>query len=212
MIWLDRLEQALTYIEQNLEQEISLEELGRIACCSPFHFQRMFSYLAEMPLALYIRRRRMTRAAFDLQKGGKVLEIALKYGYDSPTSFARAFQSVHGIPPSHAKAQGSQLKAYPRIHFQIQIKGDTEMNYRIEQKEAFRVVGKKITLSADGAEASNLQAIPAFWGGGSRPHPRALRPEQRRAQGDFRRMHAAREKDVRLLYRRRQQPPSAPGH
>ena len=96
----------------NPAMEISLEELGRLAGCSPYHFQRMFSYLAGVPLKEYIRRRRMTRAAADLRAGDKVLDVALRYGYDSPTAFNRAFQAVHGLAPSLAKQDGVKLKAF----------------------------------------------------------------------------------------------------
>ena len=114
MDWLNNWNQALDYLERNLEGEIDLKELGRLAGCSAYHFQRMFSHLAGVPLGEYIRRRRMTRAAADLQSGEKVLDTALRYGYESPTAFNRAFQAVHGIPPSQVR-RGGALKAYPRI-------------------------------------------------------------------------------------------------
>lgn len=105
MEWLERLNQSVHYIEENLSNNISYEHAARIACCSTFHFQRMFPYLAGISLSEYIRRRRMTAAAFDLQTSDiKIIDLALKYGYDSPTSFNRAFQSVHGISPSEHKA------------------------------------------------------------------------------------------------------------
>ena len=87
MDWLKNWNRALDYLEENLDKEIRLEELGRLAGCSAYHFQRMFSYLAGVPLKEYIRRRRMTRAAADLRTGEKVLNVALRYGYDSPTAF-----------------------------------------------------------------------------------------------------------------------------
>lgn len=106
MEWLKKLSDAVTYIERNLDNEISLDEAARIACCSPFYFKRMFSYVAGISLSEYIRRRRMTQAAFELQRTSqKVIDIALKYGYSSPTSFNRAFQSVHGISPAAAKSE-----------------------------------------------------------------------------------------------------------
>ncbi len=103
MDWLKKWNEALDESEQNLEGTVDAEKLGRLAGCSAYHFQRMFSYLAGVPLSEYVRRRRMTRAAADLQNGEKVLDVALRYGYESPTAFNRAFQAVHGIPPSQAK-------------------------------------------------------------------------------------------------------------
>lgn len=105
MEWLKNLSNAIDYIENNLDKTISYEEAAKIACCSTYYFQRMFSYVAGTPLSEYIRRRRMTQAAFDLQSSNqRVLDIALKYGYTSPASFNRAFQSVHGIAPAAAAA------------------------------------------------------------------------------------------------------------
>ena len=148
MEWLKNLSKAIEYIEKNLAGEISYEEAAKIACCSTYYFQRMFSYVAGIPLSEYIRRRRMTQAAFELQTtDSKVLEVALKYGYTSPTSFNRAFQSVHGISPISAKAQGSVLNAYPPIRFSVKIMGGNVMPYRVEEKEAMRIVGIRIPLA-----------------------------------------------------------------
>lgn len=106
MEWLKNLSSAVEYIENHLDQEISYEEAARIACCSTYYFQRLFSYVAGISLSEYIRRRRMSQAAFELQRTEiKVLEAAIKYGYTSPTSFNRAFQSVHGITPAAAKTK-----------------------------------------------------------------------------------------------------------
>ena len=97
MEWIDRLNASLNYIEEHLTEEIRLEELARIACCSSYHYQRMFTYIAGIPLSEYLRRRRMSIAAVELQQSEiKVIDLALKYGYTSPTAFNRAFQSVHG--------------------------------------------------------------------------------------------------------------------
>jgi AraC family transcriptional regulator len=119
----------------------------------------------------------MTKAAFDLQQGGKVLDVALKYGYESPTSFNRAFQSVHGVTPSAARKPDTILKSFPRIGFQISIKGDVEMEYRIVKKEAFRIVGMREPLQVaplpeksdigkdfDPADvAESFKRVPIFW-------------------------------------------------
>ena len=148
-------------MEDNLRDEISTQKMAQLACMSPYYFKRMFSYIAGVPLAEYIRRRRLTKAAFDLQSGDKVIDVALRYGYESPTAFNRAFQAVHGITPSAAQKPDVVLKAFPQISFQITIKGVTEMDYRIAEKEAFRVVGVRTSLCAD-MEVNFKNATP-FW-------------------------------------------------
>lgn len=141
---LKRMNEALGYIEENLENDIDLKEVAKIALCSEYHFQRMFSFLAGATLSEYIRRRRLTLAAFELNKSNiRVIDTAVKYGYSSADSFSRAFQGLHGITPSKARNNGQSLKAYPRMTFQLSIKGGNEMNYRIEEKETFSIVGIK---------------------------------------------------------------------
>ena len=162
MEWLKKLNAAVDYIEKNLDGDISYDEAARIACCSPFYFQRIFTYVSGISLSEYIRRRRMTQAAFELQRtDAKVLDIALKYGYTSPTSFNRAFQSVHNITPTAARNMGSILNAYPAIRFSVQITGGNAMAYYITEKKAMRMVGVRIPLSADMEE--NQKAVPLFW-------------------------------------------------
>ncbi|MFD9625488.1 AraC family transcriptional regulator [Peribacillus muralis] len=135
---------AIKFIEENLTNEIDFKEVARLAYCSEYHFKRMFSFLAGISLSEYIRRRRLTLAAFELKDNSiKVIDIAIKYGYSSPDSFARAFQQLHGITPSEARSNGHSLKAYPPMSFQLSIKGGNEMNYRIEEKEAFHIIGIK---------------------------------------------------------------------
>ncbi len=162
MEWIERLNSAINYIEEHLKKDIDYDGLARIACCSTYHFQRMFSYMAGVPLSEYIRRRRMSLAAADIQGGEeKIIEIALKYGYDSPTAFNRAFQNIHGIAPSQARTEGVSLKAYPPISFKITIKGEAEMNYRIEKKDAFKIIGISKPLHQDIEE--NFAIVPQMW-------------------------------------------------
>ncbi|CVI65806.1 Transposon Tn10 TetD protein [Clostridiales bacterium CHKCI001] len=162
MDWLKNLNNAIDYIENNLDKEISYEEAARIACCSTYYFQRMFSYVAGISLSEYIRRRRMSQAAFELQRTDKtVLEVALKYGYTSPTSFNRAFQRVHGINPITAKKKGITLNAYPPIQFSVKITGGSAMAYHIADKEAIRIVGIRTRLTENIEE--NQINIPIFW-------------------------------------------------
>ncbi|WP_458124677.1 AraC family transcriptional regulator [Paenibacillus sp. Z3-2] len=150
---LARLNEALSYIEENLTDTVDMKEIARIACCSEYHFTRMFSFLSGFTLSEYIRRRRLTLAALELSRNdSKVIDVALKYGYASPDSFARAFQSMHGVTPSEARSHGPSLKAFPRMTFQLTIQGGSEMNYRIEHKEAFRIVGisKRVPIVFNG--------------------------------------------------------------
>jgi AraC family transcriptional regulator len=143
---------ALAYVEDNLTGEIDQEALARIACCSSYNFYRMFSFITDISLTEYIRRRRLTLAAIELQSSdAKVIDLALKYGYDSPVSFSRAFQALHGVTPTEARAGSVTLRAYPRISFQISIKGEKAMDYRIENKEAFQVFGYEGIFKTDGS-------------------------------------------------------------
>jgi len=162
MEWLKRLSNAIDYIEDNLTSEISYDEAAKIACCSTYYFGRMFSYVAGISLSEYIRCRKMTQAAFELQSTDiKVLDIALKYGYSSPTAFNRAFQNVHGISPTVAKSQGNLLNAYSPIHFSVTVTGGSTMPYRIETKGAMRIVGIRMPLTEDMEE--NKKVVPDFW-------------------------------------------------
>ena len=150
---LERMNQALAYIEASLDGEIDMERVERLALCSEYHFRRMFSFLAGIPLSEYVRRRRLTLAAFDLlYSEARVIDIAVKYGYGSADAFARAFAALHGLTPTEARAAGRPLKAYPRMTFQITIKGASEMNYRIVEKEGFAIVGlmRRVPLIYEG--------------------------------------------------------------
>lgn len=163
MEWLDRFNEAIDYIEDHLEQEIDYEQIAKRACCSVFHFSRIFSYIAGIPLSQYVRNRKMTAAGFILQSTDeKIIDIALKYGYDSPTAFNRAFKTVHGIAPSKARKKGISLTAYPPIRFTVHIKGDESMQYKIVSKEVFRIVGVSKHFKMD--IEKNFKEVPKFWG------------------------------------------------
>lgn len=162
MEWIDRLNGAIRYIEGHLTEEIDYEQLGRIACCSAYHFRRMFTYMAGIPLSVYIRRRKMSLAAVDLQSGAqKIIDVAGKYGYSSPTAFNRAFQSVHGIPPSAVRGEGVTVRSFPPLVFKITVKGVEEMEYRIETKEAFHIIGISMPLHRE--IEKNFEIVPGMW-------------------------------------------------
>ena len=159
---LERMNQALAYIEDNLADEIDMQQVEKLALCSEYHFRRMFSFLAGVPLSEYIRRRRLTLAAFELLHSEvSVIDTAVKYSYSSPDAFTRAFSGLHGVTPSEARATGQPLKAYPRLTFQLTIKGVSEMNYRIEEKDAFAIVGlmRRVKLIYEGVNPE----IAAMW-------------------------------------------------
>lgn len=162
MEWVEKLNQSMNYIEEHLTAEIDYEQLGRIACCSAYHYQRMFTYMAGITLTEYIRRRRMSLAAVDLQGGDeRIIDIAEKYGYRSPTAFNRAFQSFHGIAPSSVKDEGISVKSFSPIVFRMSIKGATEMDYRIETKESFRIIGVSAPLEKE--IENNFMVVPKMW-------------------------------------------------
>lgn len=136
-------ENVVNYIEANLCGDIDYEKAALMVGTSEFHFQRMFSFLTGIPIAEYIRRRRMALAAFDLQKSDeKVIDIAMKYGYESHSSFSRAFQQFHGITPTQARNEGASFQVYPPIHFHITVKGTDVIKFRIEKTEPYRLFGK----------------------------------------------------------------------
>jgi len=150
---LSNMNKAMEYIEEHLTEDIDYSEISKIACCSEYHFKRMFSFLSGVGLSEYIRRRRLTLAALDLKdKSLRIIDVAVRYGYDSADSFSRAFHSIHGILPSDVRNSNIQLKAYPRMTFQLSIKGGCEMNYRIVEKGPFKIVGfkKRVPISFNG--------------------------------------------------------------
>ncbi len=134
MDWITGIGKAIDYIEDHLTEELDYEAIARESFSSSFHFQRVFSILCGYPLGEYIRNRRLTLAGADLACGTeKVIDIAAKYGYDSPDSFTRAFQKFHGITPTQARSGGA-LKSFSRLSIQISLEGGSIMNYRLEEK------------------------------------------------------------------------------
>ena len=162
MEWSDRMNAAISYIEDNLAGEVDFSEAAEKACCSLFHFQRMFFAIIGVTPAEYTRRRRLTLAARELTTNGdKVIDVAMKYGYDSPDAFARAFRNVHGINPLAARASGAKLTAFPRISFNLKVNGGIDLDYRIIEKPAFKVAGRIREFTT--ANKQNLVEIPKWW-------------------------------------------------
>ncbi len=141
---IDAMNKALKYIDEHLCDETELSELAKIAMCSEYHFKRMFTYIAQMPLSQYIRKRKLSLAAIDLKDSDlRIIDIAIKYGYQSADAFSRAFYNCHNVLPKDARKENTMIKVYPKMTFALSIKGADEMKYRLVEKEAFKCVGLK---------------------------------------------------------------------
>ena len=150
MDWITGIQQAIDYIEAHLTEEIDYDQVAKENFSSPFHFQRIFSILCGYTLGEYIRCRRLSLAGTELAAGnGKVIDIAAKYGYESPDSFAKAFQKFHGVTPSQARGNGAVLKSFSRLSIKILLEGGSIMNYRIEEKPAMLLTGYKRRFTGD---------------------------------------------------------------
>jgi AraC family transcriptional regulator len=162
MEWSDRMNAAIDYIEENLAGKIDFNEAAKKAYCSTFHFQRIFFAVNGLTPVEYTRRRRLTLAARELlSSNAKVIDLALKYGYESPNAFTRAFRNLHGVTPLAAREPGVQLVAFPRISFHIILKGGNNMDYRIIKKPAFEVIGRARKFTTLNGE--NFIQVPQFW-------------------------------------------------
>ncbi|MBR6874217.1 MAG: helix-turn-helix domain-containing protein [Ruminococcus sp.] len=159
--WIEGFQKSIEYIEQNLSEALEIEDIAAKAALSPFYYQRIFGALCGMTVGEYIRARRMTTAAQELAcSERKVIDIALKYGYDSPDSFAKAFQRFHGITPAQARESGAALRSFAPLHIKITMEGGTMLDYKIVEKAPFTLVGLKRRFNSD----TSYQEIPGFWG------------------------------------------------
>lgn len=162
MNWIGDMNDVLKYIEENICNEISTDDICKIAHMSKFHFLRIFNILTGITLGEYIRQRRLSLAVKDVVSSElKIIDIAYKYGYETPEAFTKAFKKLHKISPSEARKNKKNLKAIPPLSFQIIVKGEERMNYKIESKEAFKVAGVSRKITTKNGE--NFKIIPKFW-------------------------------------------------
>ena len=155
MDWLAGMNNVLNYIEENITETIDYDKLAKMVCCSTYEFGRIFSFMAGVSISEYIRRRRLSLAAFDVQdENQKMVDIALKYCYESPASFTRAFREMHGTSPMAARKEGRSLKTYPKLSFKLTIRGMEEMSFKIVKKDSFKIMGLK-GMSTSIAEAGD---------------------------------------------------------
>ena len=158
--WTEGFQASIDYIEEHLDEPLEIEEIAKRASLSPFYYQRIFGALCGMTVGEYIRARRMTLAAQELSgTDRRIIGIALKYGYDSPDSFARAFQKFHGVPPSKARETGAALRAFAPLHIKVSLEGGSMLDYRIVEKAPFTIVGFKRRFHTE----TSYQEIPKFW-------------------------------------------------
>lgn len=162
MNWIQGIQRAIDYVEANITEEIDFEEVAKQAYSSSFHFQRVFGILCGFSLGDYIRMRRLSLAGEELSKGNaKIIDIAMKYGYDTPESFSRAFTRFHGIAPSEAKHSG-KVRIFTPLSVKLTLTGGSKMDYRIEKRDAFQVVCKRKRV--DKPQSANATPdITAMW-------------------------------------------------
>lgn len=162
MDWIQGIQRAIDYVEANITEEIDFEKVAEQVYSSSFHFQRVFGILCGCSLGDYIRMRRLSLAGEELSKGSaKIIDIALKYGYDTPESFSRAFTRFHGIAPSEAKRGGS-VRIFTPLSVKLTLTGGSKMDYRIEKRDAFQVVCKRKKVSKP-QSANATSDITAMW-------------------------------------------------
>lgn len=162
MDWITGIQRAIDYVEANLCGKIDYDAAAKEACSSSFHFQRVFGIICGFTLGDYIRMRRMSLAADELRRtNNKIIDIALKYGYDTPESFSRAFTRFHGINPREARHGGS-IKSFSRLSVKLTLDGGNIMDYRIEKRNGFKVICKKKQVNKPQGDTATSD-ISAFW-------------------------------------------------
>lgn len=158
--WNEGITNAIAYIEENLTEDININEISDKAYVSSFYFQKIFNVLCGFTVGEYIRNRRLTLAAQELCSTNiKVIDVAMKYGYDSPDSFARAFVKFHGISPSIAREKGSKLNSFAPLKIKLTLEGGNMLEYKIVEKMQFTVMGRARKFN----NKTSYSEIPKFW-------------------------------------------------
>lgn len=206
MDWITGISKAIDYIEEHITEPTDYARAAKEACSSPFNFQRMFALLCGYTLGDYVRMRRLTLAGEALlSTDAKVIDVALKYGYDSPESFSRAFTRFHGVSPS-AVRKGAAIRSFSRICVKLILTGGSIMEYRIEKKQAAKIICRRREFTKPGDDYTNRE-IPEFLERvrTRREHSKALRvyQRQRTVQGTSRRVLLDRDDGQRLSLRHR---------
>ena len=158
--WNEGITNAVSYMEENLDKKLDIQEIADKAFVSAFYFQKIFHVLCGFTVGEYIRNRRLTLAAQELAStDARVIDVALKYEYDSPDSFARAFTRFHGITPSAARQKGARLNSFAPLKIKLTLEGGTMLEYKVVEKAQFTVMGKSRKFNTD----TSYEEIPQFW-------------------------------------------------
>lgn len=160
MGWVECIGEAVSYIEDNITDDITIEKIAKQVLVSPFYFQKGFTMLCGFTVGEYIRERRLALAGSELiSTDKKIIDIALQYGYDSPDSFTKAFTRFHGVTPTAVRKDGAMIKSFAPLKIKFALKGGYIMDYKIVEKDSFTVMGASRTFKYDSAKAE----IPEFW-------------------------------------------------
>ena len=159
MEWVQAIREAVRYMEEHLTEDISAEDVAASVYFSAFYFQKGFHMLSGYTVGEYLRNRRLYLAALDLLSGEKVVDVSLKYGYDTPESFSKAFRRFHGVLPAQVKQQRRGIRPFLPLTIEVSVKGGNAMDYVIEEKQAFRVIGIHRRFCAE----NSFEEIPKYW-------------------------------------------------
>lgn len=163
MALVESLQKAIEYMEDHLLDDITIKDIAKQAHLSPYHFQRTFVILTDITVREYLRRRRLTKAAQELcNSSTRIIDLAYKYGYQTPESFAKAFYRQHGLTPSEARKEMGNLQSYNRLVIQVNLKGAEPMNYQFMERDAFQIVGVKESFDCS-EEFDQSKGIGRFW-------------------------------------------------
>lgn len=160
MGWIEGISKAIAYIEENITEDLTMESIAKQAWVSPFYFQKGFNMLCGFTVGEYIRQRRLTLAGSELvATDEKIIDIAMKFGYDSPDSFTKAFIRFHGVTPTAVRREGAMIKSFAPLKINVSLKGGYIMDYKIIEKDAFTVMGVSKVFNYENAG----KEVPEFW-------------------------------------------------
>lgn len=160
MEWTECISKAISYIEENITEELTIEEIAKQAMVSPFYFQKGFAMLCGFTVGDYIKKRRLALAGSELiSTDMRIIDIAFKYGYDSPDSFTKAFSRFHGATPTSVRKGETMIKSFASLKIKLILDGGYSMDYKIVKKAEFTVIGVSKIMKYDEATTE----VPKLW-------------------------------------------------